>query len=311
MIFSSPTGVAADVRPDEMITSKSGDLEFHYPKRFEPAARELMRTSTRSVRRAERSLGLESLGPVEVWVLPQVDDYFEVTGTPGAPPSWAVGLSLSDKGVIIVVNGAGPGGALVELQKTFDHELAHVAIDRARAGHPVPRWFNEGFALLHADEWSPERADLFGRAASTGALKSFRDIERGFPEHSGSAGLAYSQSLQFMMHIQDLAGDDVIGKIMTGVRAGTPFDKAFKSAVGKSLALTEAQWKQEAESQMSGWSILNDGTWGLVGAALLFIVAWFVRRRRKRLKFAAMKDDAAEWDYDETRYPLPGATSGE
>ena len=110
-----------------------------------------------------------------------------------------------------------------------------------------------------------------------------------------------------MMHLEKTAGDDVIAKIMTGVREGKPFDKAFKSAVGKSLAMKEATWKQEAESQMSGWSILNDGTWGFFGAALLFIVAFVVRRRRKRAKFAAMTDDAVGWDYDESKYPLPGA----
>lgn len=301
------TSAMADVRPEEMVVESSGKLEFHYPKRFAPAADELKKMGSGSVARAERSLGIEDLGHVEVWVLPEVDDYWEVNGLPGGPPSYAVGLSFSDKGVIIVVNGVGPNGALVELDKTFEHELAHVAIDRAREGKPVPRWFNEGFALLHADEWGPERADLFGRAAAAGSLKGFADIEKNFPAHSGSAGLAYAQSLQFVMHMQDIAGDDVIAKIMDGVRAGKPFDVAFKSAVGKSLALTEAEWRQRAESDMSGWSILNDGTFGLFAAALLFIVTFVVVRGRRRRKFDAMRDDPNEWDYDETKYPLPGA----
>lgn len=296
-----------DVRPEEMVTSTVGKLEFHYPERFEPAAAKLKAIAAHSVLRAEDSLGLDDLGKVEVWIVPEVSDYFEVTGTPGNPPKWAVGLSLTDRGVIVVVNGTGQGGGLVELDKTFEHELAHVAIDRARQGHHVPRWFNEGYALLHADEWNPERADVFGRAASAGSLKSFSDIERNFPEHSASAGLAYAQSLQFLMYVERVAGRDVIVRIMDGVRAGKPFDEAFKSAVGKSLALTEATWRQQAESQMSGWSILNDGTWGLFGAAILFIVTWLVVRRRRKVRFSAMREEEGEWDYDESRYPMPGA----
>lgn len=306
LVLSAPFAFA-DVRADEMTSTSAAGLEFHYPERFAPAARKLVEIAPETVARVERSLGLDALGPVQVWVLPEVDDYFEVTGTPGNPPKWAVGLSLSDRGVIIVVNGAGPNGALVELEKTFEHELAHVAIDRARRGHPIPRWFNEGYALLQADEWTPERADVFGRAASAGALKPFAEIERTFPEHSASAGLAYSQSLQFVMHLQDTAGQDVIARIMRQVGEGKSFEHAFASAVGSSLALTEAVWRQDAAEQMSGWSILNDGTWGFFGASILFIVAWLVRRKRARSKLAAMPDDAAEWDYEESRYPLPGS----
>ncbi len=172
LVLLFPLGTTgADVRPDEIVSRDVGaGLQLHYPERFAPAAERLEKVGPGTVRSVSRALGLEDLGTVEAWILPEVDDYFEVTGTPGSPPEWAVGLSLSDRGVIIVINGTGPNGELVDLEKTFEHELAHVAIDRARAGNPVPRWFNEGFALMQADEWTPERADLFARAASAGTL---------------------------------------------------------------------------------------------------------------------------------------------
>ena len=310
MSLAFATPVAADVRPDEMVTRTAGSLEFHYPERFHKAAQKLIEDGPAAEKQMAGLLGMDELGPVEVWILPEVDDYFELLGQPNRAPDWAVGLSLSGKGVVIVVNGAGPGGELVDSKKTFRHELAHVAIDRARGNHPVPRWFNEGFALLAADEWNPERADVFGRAASAGALKNFEDIERNFPEHSASAGLAYAQSLQFIMHLRDLRGDEVTAEIMKGVREGKSFEDSFKSAVGSSLKLTEAKWRNRAESQMSGWSILNDGTWGLFAGSLLFIVAFIIRSGRKRRRLAAMGNDGTEtWDYEPSRYPLPGGTN--
>jgi uncharacterized protein YjiS (DUF1127 family) len=109
------------------------------------------------------------------------------------------------------------------------------------------------------------------------------------------------------MYMQRIAGNDVIAKIMDGVRDGMVFDEAFRHAIGKSMPVVEAQWKKDAESNMSGWSVLNDGTWGLFGGAFLFLGAWYIRRRRKRDKLAQMSDDAGEWDYEESRYPLPGA----
>jgi hypothetical protein len=310
LLLALPCGSAgADVRPDE-ITSRQldGRLELHYPQRFAPAAAQIEETAPGSVRRIADSLGLEDLGDVDVWILPEVDDYFEVTKTPGRPPKWAIGLSLSDRGVIIVVNGAGPNGQLVDLKKTFEHELAHVAIDRARDGNPIPRWFNEGFALMQADEWTPDRADVFARAAATGTLRSFDDIERSFPAHSKSAGIAYSQSLQFVMHLEDIAGDDVYADILAQLRKRGEFDPAFKSAVGRSRALVEAQWRQDAEQQMSAWSVFKDGAWGFFGASILFVIAWGVRRKRAKSKLDAMEDDPVGWDYDESRYPLPGSS---
>lgn len=299
---------AADVRPEEMQARPiEARLELHYPERYAPAAKQLEEVAPKTVRAVAKRLELEHLGDVQVWVLPEVDDYFEVTNNPGRLPDWAIGLSLSDKGVIIVVNGAGPNGQLVDLEKTFVHELAHVAIDRARAGKPIPRWFNEGFALMTAEEWTPERADTLAKAAAAGTLRSFRNLDEGFPAHSNSASIAYSQSFHFVKHLEQLKGPKVYGEIARHVREGKSFEDAFRIAMGASLAVIEAKWRKDLEASMSGWSVLNDGTWGFFLGALMFLAAFIVRRKRSQNRLANMKDEPGAWDYDEARYPLPGS----
>ncbi len=303
-----PAAGFADVRPDEMrVRETAAKLTFHYPERYEPAVDKLEGAAVKSLRKVSEGVGLEDLGDIEVWVLPEVDDYFEVTGQPGSPPEWAIGLSLSNKGVIIVVNGTGQNGVLVDLEKTFVHELAHVAIDRARAGQPFPRWYNEGYALHAGEEWTPERAETLARAATAGTIRSFRELDRGFPAHHMSASAAYSQSFHFVAHLERMKGDGVHAEILGRVRDGDSFEDAFRKTFGSSLAVVEAGWRTDLESSMSGWSMLNDGMWGFFGASLLFIVAWLVRRKRAKRKLAAMGDDPGGWDYDESRYPLPGA----
>lgn len=298
----------ADVRPDEMAAREiAGGLSLHYPQRFEPAARQIEEAAPATAGRIADGLGLEDLSGIEVWILPEVDDYFEVNNLPGRPPEWAVGLSLSDRSVVVLVNGVGPGGELVDLQKTFAHELAHVAIDRARAGGAVPRWFHEGFAVMLADEWTPERSELLSRAAASGSLKSFAELSRTFPPHQNTASVAYAQSFHFVRDVMSIAGDDVFARILDKVARGWKFEAAFASEVGDSISLAEARWSQRLQSTMSGWSVLNDGTFGFFGAALLFIVAWLVRRKRTARKFASMEDAVGNWDYDESKYPLPGA----
>src|SRR5690625_1000033 len=127
-------------------------LDYHYPPRFEPAIQLLEKQAQPLLTSLEKRLGLEDLSDIEVWLLPELAIYFEHQGSDYDPASWAVGLSLSDRSTILVKHGVSMGGEVVDIEATFAHELAHVAVDRARAGNHVPRWFNEGFAVLYAEQ---------------------------------------------------------------------------------------------------------------------------------------------------------------
>lgn len=307
LVFALALPVAADVRADQMRERAVDGLVYHYPDGADKAVERLVEVAPETVDILERDLGLQDLSGIQVWVLPEVDDYFELTGAPGRPPGWAVGLSLMDRSTIIVVNGAGPNGQLVDIVKTFQHELAHVAFDRARRGAAVPRWFNEGFAILHAEEWTAERSNTLTKAASLGGLKSFDDLTRTFPAHHNSASLAYDQSFHFVRWMGERHGDDVYADIFDRMASGKDFPGAIKSVTGRSLKLNEAIWRQELEDASSGWSILSDEMLQFFGASLLFVVAWWVTRRRRRRRLASMEDDVPpEWDYDDEQYPLPG-----
>jgi hypothetical protein len=307
VLLLTPLLAHADVAPEQIRTKTVAGLEYHYPEGAEKAVDQLVEAAPDTIAKLDRELRLESLEGVQVWVLPEVDDYFEITGAPGRPPGWAVGLSLTDRSTVIVVNGTGPNGQLVDLVKTFRHELAHVAFDRRRKGRSVPRWFNEGFAILHAEEWTAERSDALTKAASVGNLKSFDDLTRTFPAHHNSASLAYDQSFHFVRWLGERHGEDIYADIFDQMGQGKDFEAAMKSATGRSLKLNEAIWKQELESASNFWAFLSDETVQFFGASLLFVVAWLITRYRRRKRLESMEDDVpADWDYDETRYPLPG-----
>ncbi len=297
--------------PDRDIVSvitADESLQFHYPRRFKPAAEILEIQGPALFHTLEKELGIENFPTVDVWLLPKLDLFYSINELPGNAPPWAVGLSFSKKRTILVMHGIGPSREQVDTMKTFSHELAHVAMDEASGDYRVPRWFNEGFAVMHADEWGVERSEMLSRAATTGMLMPFESLTNSFPDHHNVVSVAYAQSFHFVRYLKNRFGDDLFAGLMKSVREGDNFYHALETQTGMPFFEIETQWRDQLVQGNSLWSILSDENIVFFGAALLFLVAWVVRRNQKRKRLQAMSDsDVPEtWDYDDSHYPLPG-----
>lgn len=308
LALSVPAPAGAQIPADQMTTTQpdEGGLRFHHLKRYRPAIAQMVERGPVILRRMEAALGLEDMPTVEVWVVPRVSDYFEFHDISDRAPKWAVGLSFSGKHEVIVAHGGqrAPGEAMT----TFAHELAHVAVDHARQGKPVPRWFHEGFAVMMADQWTPERSERLAVAASGDNLTRFDDLWETFPGHQYSASLAYDQSFHFVRWLRAEHGEDLFARVMERVRDGADFRAALEAETGASFAAVEAVWGDSISDATSFWAILRDDFTIFFGAGLLFLIAYGIVRRRRRRQFDEIEDDdiPEEWDYDASRYPLPG-----
>lgn len=285
---------------------EKADVMLHYPERFEKGAKKLDEQAVVSLTKLQYRLGIEQMPRIDVWLVSDLDDYFIWNAYPGRAPEWAIGLSLVDRHTVLVRHGLGPNRQLVDIHDTFDHELAHVAIDVAREGHPVPRWFNEGFASYHAGEWTLERGEEVARAAATGSLIPFKELERTFPDHAQITSVAYAQSHHFIRFMAKRYGEDVFGKLIDRMREhGESFSVAFTMVTGDDFEVQESNWRSALTQNSSPLSNLADGTPLFFGASLLFLIAWFVRRRRTRKRFEHLDDYLEGWDADPSRYKLP------
>lgn len=304
------TPVWAEVPPEQMTITRAadGELVFHHLRRYEAGVELLQKEGPPTYRRVKSELGIQQMPPIDVWVVPQVKDYFELAKRPMNAPKWAVGLSFSGRHEIVVAHGGKQTPRQVLL--TFSHELAHVAVDQARGARFVPRWFNEGFAVMIADEWTPERSERLSRAASSGSLIAFNKLSRSFPSHHQSASLAYDQSFHFVRWLEREYGADLFARVMKRISKGQGFQQALEAATETDFPRLEARWRQSLEESTTFWSILGDDVVIFFGAGLFFIIALVVARRRRNRQMASMEDDDADdWSYDAARYPLPGQQS--
>lgn len=308
----SPT---ADARiPSEQIeTTETVDeaLVFRHLRRYQPGVDVMAERGPELIGDVRQGLGLEEISSIEVWVLPRVVDYFDYHQLDERPADWTVGLSFSDEGEIIVAHGG--ERTRQQAMKTFAHELAHVGIDQARDGQPVPRWFHEGFAVMTAEQWDHERSERLARAAAGDNLTPFDKLWDQFPAHQMSSALAYDQSFHFVRWLRSEYGDDLFARVLDEVDDETSFRGGLEAETGEEFASLEARWRDSLAGTTSFWSILRDDLTIFFGAAFLFVITYFVARRRRRRQLEEMDEDEPDrrWDYDESRYPLPGKGEGD
>ena len=306
LVLSGP--VQAQTGDLKQRRSKDAPIVYHYPDRYTGTIEQFEQRAGPAVETLRERLGIEEFPTIDVWVLPTVNDYFEVTGTKGQAPKWAIGLSLSDEQTVVVAHDTElPGATRPELSSTYVHELAHVAIDLARDGEPVPRWFNEGFALWVAEEWTTQRNRTLSRAASTDSLMSLDELTDSFPAHHQVASLAYAQSYHLVRRIGREYGTGSYAAILERVSEGMPFDEAFREVTEVRLGAFEHRWREELTEGSSWWTIVIEDGFVFFGGAFVFILAYWIVRRRRRREYEQLDDaDRTDGSHDSARYPLPG-----
>ena len=217
---------------------------------------------------------------IDVVLAPGEAAFRELTG--GRVPDWGLAVAFPDVRRVVMRSPRLTGSEDVDPATVLRHELNHVYLALATGGsHTTPRWFNEGFAALYANEWrwvDPVRL-AWGRL--TGSLTPLARLEESFPAQPAPA-LAYAQSMAAMRSLQRRGGDRGVGQLLARLRAGASFDAALRGTYGITLGQFYAQWDEEMGREF-GWAVVLTDERGLwIAAALVVLLGWLVRRRALR-----------------------------
>jgi len=180
---------------------------------------------------------------------------------------------------------------------TLKHELAHLLL--AELAHPqrLPRWFNEGAAILLAGETQHIEPALISRAMATNSLLTFDDLEAMLAFPNEKAGLAYSESYHAVNFLVRRFGFVALRNFAQASTQHAEPRAAFHSACGEDLWDFEVAYFDYVRKNFR-WYFLWDESilWG-AGIFLLFIAAYVATRIRTRKK-------AEEWEAEERESPL-------
>lgn len=222
---------------------------------------------------------------------------------PNAPyPDYAAGVAYPEIGLVLLTVKPVHNNSQQDLAEVFRHELAHVALEDAVAGRAVPRWFNEGFAVVASGETSFVRMGTLVNATFSDRLLSLAQLERTFPANEDDAGVAYAEAadvVRFLIRRQELHR---FRGLVSRLRDGETMDSALLNSYGEETATLESEWRDDVTRRYAFFPALGSGSVIWAGTLGLFALGWRKKRKKAQATLARWrKEEAAE---DEMRKRL-------
>ena len=224
-------------------------------------------------------LGFALAERVRVIIAPDREYFRRVQPAAAQVPGWAVGVAYPQYNLIVLLKNSGG-----DILKTFEHEICHILLGQAFGpGHQVPRWLNEGMAIIIAGEWSVQRLSTMTMAVLTGKLLPMDDITHAFPRDKHRAEQAYCQSFYFISFLKSRFGDDEFRTFLSIYSSC----KDFKLALWKAYFLRwdeiEALWLAYLKLRFS-WIPILFSTGALWFLASLVFIWGYIHKKRKALE---------------------------
>jgi hypothetical protein len=270
-----PKGAAVPPLPPEYLTQEAGWLRVAY----HPSARERVRPliaqadAIRDELRAE--LGADVLSSVEVRVAAVPGEMARLS--PAELPGYATGVAFGELHLIVMSLASPLSLEPPKPSEVLRHGLAHIALDQALAGGPVPRWFHEGYAVKFAADDGSLRAQTLFFASLRGRLLNLSELESKMPADAPQSSVAYAQAADFLRFLTRSESKSHFAALVRRVREGDDFQKALASAYAMAPAELELAWRKDIAMRYGFLPGLLCGT--LVWVAALVIVA--VKRARR------------------------------
>jgi hypothetical protein len=212
------------------------------------------------------------------------------------PPAYAAGVAHPSLHLALLTLQAPQTWEAPDLSELLRHELTHIALADAVAGHHVPRWFDEGLAVHESGELPAARFWALWNATLSKRLLPLADLDRGFPLDRYDVNVAYAESADFVRFLMRAADRARYGSLVDRVRAGVPFDRALEDAYGTDIHKLEYEWSEERGRKFGLAPMLAGSGLLWITIAGLMVAAWVKRRRRARQKLAQWAREEAAMD---------------
>lgn len=265
---------------------------------YHPSSRERVEPLIAAAEGAKRDLedwlGRPVLGKVRV-DLARTPGEMATLAPRGAPyPEYASGVAYPELGLVLLTLTPRYPSENLDVVQVFRHELAHVALHDAVGEHPIPRWFNEGFAVMASGETSFERMWTLSSATLSDRLLPLSQVERSFPNDENKASVAYAEAADVVRFLIRREDRHRFRALVGELSSGRTLDGAAREAYGVDLVSLEHEWREDVAKRYTFWPILFSGTAVWAGVLGLFVFGW--RKRRARSKAVL-----ARWARDEER----------
>lgn len=222
--------------------------------------------------------------------------------SPALPAQRIQGFARSREG-IIVIRGPALLGPRASYPGILRHELLHVLIARNTGEDNVPRWLNEGLAMLLSDEgrWSNslQLANLYRQNRIVGYDTLPYIFEA--PGNETQFGDAYVQSLAMTTYLRERLGEDSFWALINDLKT-VRFDQALRARAG----MTPHDFYDAWHETLWDWSGIVSILTGVSFFQLIILIAlfaWWRKRRRGQRLMNQWDEEAADNEDFEILFP--------
>jgi len=263
---SPPRGAATGTPGPQLVVEASPALER--------VAARVRAVQPRAFAEVMSLLGLADPGPP---ILVRLEP--EGSGPALAVPPWIAAYALPAAGMVIVFPARTPSHPDSSLEDLLRHEVAHVLAARAAAGRPLPRWFDEGLAMIAGGTWGADDHARFLLELMIDPGVPLAQLDRRFAGSRLQVAGAYAIAGAFVRDLVQRRGAGAPARVLAAVAAGEPFPEAFRAGAGMELSEAEAEfWHRHS---LQRWlPLVTSSTTLWLAITLLALVA--ARRRRQR-----------------------------
>jgi hypothetical protein len=271
--------------PPEYLTHEEAGIRLSYQPSTRDRVRSLPALAAKIRTELGAALGTPVLRSIEIRVAAAPSEMARL-GPVEQLPGYATAVAFSQSHLVVMSALSPLSLDAPNLEGWLRHALAHLALDEATAGHALPRWFHEGFAVDFAGEESTSRAQTLARAALSRQLLGLAQIEAQFPADAPQGSLACAEAADFVRFLGPSRLTDLSGR----VRAGEPWKEALAASSGIDAgAGVELAWRKAMARRYSFLPVLAGSLllWIAVAAVLL---ARRARARRRRAEVESRRE---------------------
>ena len=196
-------------------------------------------------------------------------------------PSWVSGYTDGVSNVVVLLPERTPSYPDGGLEEVLAHEVAHVLIYRASAGRNVPRWFNEGVAMLAGRSYRLRDQTQLALGLLSGEKVPLWNLDDLFRGDRWQVERAYALSGALVQDLLDRYGTGLPSALFSRVAGGLSFDEALRRTTGATLVdVGESFWARQGV--LKRWIPVLTSTAVLWFGITVLAVMAAVKRRRDR-----------------------------
>gem|GEM_PF-2472197 len=252
------------------------------------AVEHLAEIAPQKLARIEQRLRIDLPVPIHVYL----QERLQVPGVPHASgwPEWVEGLAVANANTILLRSPRTlpPHESIDEI---FAHELAHLALGR-RVPDGLPRWLNEGLAMLIATEIRPGDIPLLTRLAALNALTDFSPTELDFQGGVYRARAAYAQSLSMVHYLKREKGWPGLALLLDHLAAGEDLTTAAAQVYEKPWPALVDEWRSGVRMRYTWLPLVLSGSlvWVLASPVVGFGLLHKWRDAHRRIRAMAEEE---------------------